>query len=145
MGLIIILAIVGVIIYFLTKKQKHGTIKEWGNTNIPSKRDKTTALILSIFFGWLGVDCFYLGHTLYGVFKLLTLGFFGLIWIRDIFEIYKDELVPIDVEEASYVECQYPPCKRKYDQYVQTKKFGAPDGYCSRECARKDREKSLIN
>jgi len=115
-------------------------MKEWGNTKIPSRKSKKNALILSIFLGWLGIDCFYLGHIGYGIFKLVTLGFFGLIWIRDILAIFKDELIPIDVEEKLYVKCST--CGRSFDQYVQTKKYGAPSGYCSIMCAAKDKERN---
>lgn len=41
-------------------------------------KDKTTALILSILVGALGVDRFYLGYTGMGILKLLTGGCFGI-------------------------------------------------------------------
>lgn len=43
-----------------------------------------TALLLSIFLGWLGIDSFYLGQPGKGILKLLTLGLFGILWIIDI-------------------------------------------------------------
>lgn len=50
-------------------------------------KKKSTALILSIFLGELGIDRFYLGHTGMGVLKLLTAGCFGILWIVDIIKI----------------------------------------------------------
>ena len=44
-----------------------------------SDKSWTTALILSILLGTLGIDRFYIGHTGIGVAKLLTLGGCG-IW-----------------------------------------------------------------
>lgn len=47
-------------------------------------KDKTTALLLSIFLGGLGIDRFYLGYTGLGILKLLTAGGFGVWWLVDI-------------------------------------------------------------
>ena len=59
-------------------------------------KDKTTALILSILLGTLGVDRFYLGYTGMGVLKLLTGGCFGVMWIIDIVNIATGKLLPAD-------------------------------------------------
>ena len=48
-------------------------------------RSRGTALILSVLFGWLGVDRWYLGYRLMFCLKLLTLGMLGLWWLLDIF------------------------------------------------------------
>ena len=59
-------------------------------------KSKTTALILSILVGTLGVDRFYLGYTGMGVLKLLTAGCFGILWIIDIINIATGKLLPAD-------------------------------------------------
>jgi len=59
-------------------------------------KSKTTALILSILVGGLGVDRFYLGYTGMGVLKLLTGGVFGVMWIIDIVNIATGKLGPAD-------------------------------------------------
>ena len=54
---------------------------QYGN----SKKDPIIALVISLTFGFFGVDRFYLGEILLGIIKLITLG--GLIiWsIVDLF------------------------------------------------------------
>ncbi len=59
-------------------------------------KNKTTALILSILVGGLGVDRFYLGYTGLGVLKLLTGGVFGILWLIDIIRIATGSLLPAD-------------------------------------------------
>ncbi len=65
-------------------------------------KSKTTALILSILLGGLGVDRFYLGYIGIGVLKLLTGGCFGILYIIDIIRIATGNLLPAD--GSDYVE-----------------------------------------
>jgi len=44
-----------------------------------------TALLLSLFFGWCGLDRLYLGYAGLGIFKMLTLGGSGIWWVIDFF------------------------------------------------------------
>lgn len=57
------------------------------------QKDWTTALILSILLGGLGVDRFYLGYTTLGIVKLITLGGCGIWAIIDIIMIATDKMV----------------------------------------------------
>ena len=76
-------------------------------------KSKTTALILSILVGGLGVDRFYLGYTGMGVLKLLTGGCFGVLWIIDIVNIATGKLLPKD--GSSYEE----DLEKKNRKYIQ--------------------------
>lgn len=58
---------------------------------MPLKR-RMTALILSIFLGWAGVDRFYLGYWGAGVVKLLSFGGIYVWWIVDIVRILANKL-----------------------------------------------------
>ena len=49
-----------------------------------SDKDWLTAVLLSLFIGTLGIDRFYLGYTVLGVLKLVTLGFCGIWTLIDI-------------------------------------------------------------
>ena len=53
------------------------------------RKNPTTALLFSLFFGAMGVDRFYIGDTGLGVAKLLTLGGVGIWAIVDLFLIQK--------------------------------------------------------
>ena len=50
----------------------------------PKEKSWLVALFLSIFFGYPGVDRFYIGRTRSAIVKLLTLGCFGIWWLSDI-------------------------------------------------------------
>jgi len=49
----------------------------------PSSKSWSVAFLLSLFFGWLGVDRFYLGQVGLGIVKFLTAGGFGMWWAID--------------------------------------------------------------
>jgi len=44
----------------------------------------TVTLVLSLFFGTLGVDRFMMGQVVLGLLKLVTFGGFGLWWLIDV-------------------------------------------------------------
>lgn len=41
-------------------------------------------LLMSLFFGALGVDRFIMGHVFLGILKLITAGGFGIWWLVDV-------------------------------------------------------------
>lgn len=61
-----------------------------------SDKDWTTALVLSVLLGALGVDQFYLGNVGLGVGKLLTLGGCGIWQIIDIVRIATNKVPDSD-------------------------------------------------
>lgn len=62
-------------------------------------KNKTTAQILSILLGELGIDRFYLGYTGLGILKLITGGGFGIWWLVDIILIATGKLTAKDGSE----------------------------------------------
>nr|DAG22701.1 MAG TPA: TM2 domain [Caudoviricetes sp.] len=58
--------------------------------SLESQKNKTTALLLCIFGGYLGIHQFYTKHIVKGILYCLTLGFLGIGWIIDIFLIITD-------------------------------------------------------
>jgi len=61
-----------------------------------SSKSQIIAFFLSIFLGGLAIDRFYLGYYIFGAFKLLTLGGFGIAYIFDIILILIGYLGPAD-------------------------------------------------
>jgi TM2 domain-containing membrane protein YozV len=49
-----------------------------------SDKNWATALLLSIFAGFLGADRFYLGRADLGILKLITMGGLSFWWVADI-------------------------------------------------------------
>lgn len=62
--------------------------RDWADPECRTRRkSQFWAFFLSIFFGVFGLDQFYLGHTVYGWLKLLSLGGAGIWWVIDIIRI----------------------------------------------------------
>ena len=57
-------------------------------------KSQVVALILSVLLGGIGVDRFYLGYTVLGILKLITLGGFGIWYLIDIILIATGALQP---------------------------------------------------
>jgi TM2 domain-containing membrane protein YozV len=53
--------------------------------------DSVKLFFISLFLGFLGMDRFYVGKKVSGIFKLLTLGGFGIWYVVDLFIIAKGE------------------------------------------------------
>lgn len=72
------------------------TVVSGDNVQGVSSKSKLVALLLSIFFGGLGIHRFYVGKIGTGILYLLTAGLFGIGWLVDIVLIacgsFKDSL-----------------------------------------------------
>lgn len=64
------------------------SLRTWGREveaeSCSSGKEWRTALGLSVFLGWLGLDRFYLGYPALGLFKMCSLGFFFIFHLVDI-------------------------------------------------------------
>lgn len=72
---------------------------DMGRKEIMTMKSKTTAIILSILLGELGVDRFYLGYTGLGILKLITAGGFGIWWLIDLILIATGKMTAKDGSE----------------------------------------------
>jgi TM2 domain-containing membrane protein YozV len=62
--------------------------RDWADPECRTRRkSQAAAYLLSLFFGFLGADQFYLGNMGAGIFKLFTFGGGGLLWIVDIMRV----------------------------------------------------------
>jgi len=52
-------------------------------------KSKTTAYLLLIFLGAIGIHKFYLGKTGMGILYIFTAGLFGIGWLIDLFTLGK--------------------------------------------------------
>lgn len=48
-------------------------------------KNPTVVLIVGFFLGWLGIDRFMMGSWVIGLIKFFTWGFFGILWLIDLF------------------------------------------------------------
>jgi len=50
-----------------------------------AKKDRNMVLIVSVIFGFFGLDRFMIGHFGWGILKLFTFGGLGILWLIDLF------------------------------------------------------------
>ena len=55
--------------------------------SITSDKKKWKAFFLCLFFGFIGVHYFYVGRIGRGLIAILTVNFFGIGWVIDLFTI----------------------------------------------------------
>ena len=48
-------------------------------------KNPTVVLIVGLLFGELGLDRFMMGSFIIGLIKFFTFGFFGILWLIDLF------------------------------------------------------------
>jgi len=94
------------------KKEKHKEIKEKKKTKEKVIREKSwgIAILLSLFLGIFGIDRFYLGYTVLGVIKLITLGGVGVWALIDLILIIAKILKP---KNGVYIERKKGGIKKK--------------------------------
>ena len=92
-------------------------------------KNPTTALILSLLLGGIGVDRFYIGDIGLGVLKLLTLGVFGIMTIIDWFIIMKKTREK-NYEKFMQIASITPQAYNSQPQYPQQPQYQPqPDAY----------------
>lgn len=73
---------------------------KWDSLSTIQFKSPTTALIISLFLGCIGIDRFYIGHNGLGIGKLLTCGGLGIWAIIDWF------LIMNSTKEVNYEKLQ---------------------------------------
>ena len=91
-------------------------------------KSKTTAVVLSVFLGILGIHRFYLGYIGTGILKLCTGGLFGILYLVDIILIATGSLKPRDGSpyEEDLGQQNYQPPYEQPQQYYEQQGYGAP-------------------
>jgi TM2 domain-containing membrane protein YozV len=90
-----------------------------------AKKDRTLALVLGLFVGYLGVDRFYLGQNALGIAKLLTFGGCGFWAIIDWFLIMS-ATDKYNMESLQRIQLAY---SAMTPQFAPPGGYGAPPGY----------------
>ncbi|KAK6743880.1 hypothetical protein RB195_010899 [Necator americanus] len=85
----------------------------------------STTLLLSIFFGFLGIDRMYLGYYAVGIMKMLSLGGLFVLWLIDVVLIALQLLQPAD--GSRYIMNYYGP-------HVSPLRFDASTNYSVYTC-----------
>jgi len=86
--------------------------REWSAlTPVPALRPGPfafpVALLLSLLLGFLGFDRLYLGHCLWGLLKLLTLGGLGIWWIIDLALLISGQWGPASADSSATTTTTY--------------------------------------
>ncbi len=92
---LIFTTVIKCIIFFGSTEKLIGKTYLTTNEHIKCKDSQKVALLLSIFFGDVGLDRFYLGYFWIGLFKLFTCGGAGYLWFWDIVHIATGVLQPL--------------------------------------------------
>ncbi|KAJ3112973.1 hypothetical protein HDU96_003934 [Phlyctochytrium bullatum] len=79
----LLIAITIIAIKFTTKSLDVEPTYPDGTPRCTSDKSYVVAVLLSGFFGTLGIDRFYLGFVVSGILKLVTAGGFGFWWVID--------------------------------------------------------------
>jgi TM2 domain-containing membrane protein YozV len=68
----------------MEEERRQQWLRELADQVEASDKNWVSAVVLSAFLGFLGIDRFYLGYTWSAIFKLLTFGGFGIWWVIDL-------------------------------------------------------------